>query len=211
MAVKMRIILDKVGKRYSDEWIFRNLSYEFSSGEHLALTGPNGSGKSTLLNIISSRITPDEGQIIFESEGRKIKVEDAYQHISVCSSSMELIEEFTLAENINFFLFFKKLINENTTQGLENIIGLKNIRNKKLQQFSSGMKQRVKLALALYSDVPFILMDEPCTNLDAEGVQWYRDITGGNSSGRTFIVSSNEQAHEYYFCEKKLFLPDYKK
>jgi ABC-type multidrug transport system ATPase subunit len=207
----MRIILDNIGKCYTDEWIFRNLSFEFTLPESCAITGPNGSGKSTLLNIISSRLTPDEGKIFFEINGKAINIEQAYKYISVCSPYIELIEEYTLIENIDFYISFKKLIPEISTQDLVKIIGLNAIPEKTLHQFSSGMKQRVKLALALLTDNNVVLLDEPCTNLDADGIRWYEEIIKKHAGNRIILVGSNEQNHEYSFCKRKLFIPDCKK
>jgi ABC-type multidrug transport system ATPase subunit len=207
----MRVILENIGKRYNDEWIFRHLDFEFSSSDRCAITGPNGSGKSTLLSIISSRLTPDEGKIIFETDGKTIGIEQAYKYISVCSPYIELIEEFTLKENIDFYISFKKLIHPITTQDLLKIIDLKTIQKKTLHQFSSGMKQRVKIAFALLADVEMVLLDEPCTNLDAEGMQWYQETSEKYAGCRILIIASNKQNQEYSFCAKNLSIPCFKK
>lgn len=207
----MRILLDKIGKRFNDEWVFRKLDLEIVPARHCVVLGPNGSGKSTLLNIISSRVTPDEGNIIFENEGRIIDIENAYKFISICSPYIELIEAFTLVENIQFFTSFKKIKNNLSVKELVEVIDLKNVRNKKLSQFSSGMKQRVKLALAIFADTRLTLLDEPCMGLDAEGIQWYNRIISFTSSDETVIVGSNSQPHEYSFCSYQMNISDYKK
>ncbi|HNW98190.1 MAG TPA: ATP-binding cassette domain-containing protein [Bacteroidales bacterium] len=206
----MRIILNNIGKKFKNEWIFRHLDFEFLFSQNCAIIGANGSGKSTLLNILSSRLTPDEGSITYELNGQALRIEDVFQHICICSSYIEFIEEYSLLENIRFHFSFKKPLDNFSESDIVKIIGIKNSENKIYHDFSSGMKQRVKLALAILSDVSFVLLDEPCTNLDAEGILWYQQMIEKYSGNKIIIVGSNEQKHEYSFCKSKLNLADYK-
>ena len=206
----MKIILENIGKQYKEEWIFQNVNFEFNSGNSCVILGPNGSGKSTLLSIISSHMIPTTGILHYFNDTKELKQEEIFRSVSVCSPYIELIEEFSLDENVNFFLSFKKLIKGIYADDIAEITHLKRTGNKPLQQFSSGMKQRVKLALAILADVPVVLLDEPCANLDAEGMEWYKNLVAKYSENRLFIVSSNDQKTEFDFCNSEFHVNNFK-
>ena len=89
------------------------------------------------------------------------------------------------------------------------MLGLKNASHKQIRYFSSGMKQRIKLAQAIFSDVPLLLLDEPCTNLDKAGYELYHRLIAGYTQKKLVIVSSNDPL-EYDFCDERLQMSDYK-
>ncbi|MFD2245736.1 ABC transporter ATP-binding protein [Pontibacter ruber] len=204
----MQINLSSLGKRYNYEWIFRNLTYTLESGTSYAILGHNGSGKSTLLTVIAGYNLHSEGSIGYEQNGKAIPAEQAYRHLSLTAPYLELVEEFTLQEMLDFQIRFKTLRNNLTTQQLIERMGLQKARNKFVKDFSSGMKQRLKLGLAIYSDTSLLLLDEPTTNLDQEGVSWYQEHVDQNKAGRLIIVGSNI-LHEYSFCQHHLHITDF--
>lgn len=204
----MKIALKNIGRRFNKEWIFRNLSTEFSSGNRYAILGPNGSGKSTLLSVLNGSLTPSEGQISFSAD-RDIPVEDIYQKISLAAPYLELVETFTLKEIIDFHFKFKNFASGLDQQSLIAVLGLEKSANKEIKYFSSGMKQRTKLALACCSDTPILFLDEPTSNLDTQGIDWYRNLIERFTPGRLTIIGSN-QIHEYDFCDKEIQIADYK-
>jgi ABC-type multidrug transport system ATPase subunit len=122
-----------------------------------------------------------------------------------------LIEEFTLKEIIDFHIRFKPLATSLKSKDLIDILALNKSADKEIRYFSSGMKQRVKLALAICSDSPILLLDEPTTNLDAQGVKWYQDLVANftKNNTRTVIVASNIE-HDYYFCQDQISIADFK-
>lgn len=207
-----KISLEDVGKRFRYEWIFRNLSMTFESGKTYALLGSNGSGKSTLMKILSGHLSPSAGKISFYLSEKKQDEDNIYKHISYAAPYIELIEELTLTEMIQFHTKFKPLNNNLKTNDLIEILAFEKSRNKEIRYFSSGMKQRLKLALAICSDSPILLLDEPTTNLDAQGVAWYRQLISRFTEGshRLTIVASNIE-HDYDFCDKMLNIEDFKK
>jgi len=205
----MKITLKNIGKQYKEDWVFQNVTYEFLSGESYAIIGPNGSGKSTLINIVSTHLIPTIGNVIY-SDTKELRQEEIFRNISICSPYLELIEEFTLAENYDFFVRFKKLLKCTSIKDFVYITDLKNFENKTIGQFSSGIKQRVKLSLAILADVPVVLLDEPCTNLDINGISWYNQLVSEHINNRLIIVCSNDQKHEFEFCTKELSLINFK-
>jgi ABC-type multidrug transport system ATPase subunit len=202
------ITLNKAGKKFYREWIFRNLDLTLEHGSKLVILGPNGSGKSTLLQILSGATGLTEGQIKYHSKGNEISVEEIYHSISISAPYLELIEEFTLEEIIHFHFKFKKAKNNLTEAEVLTLSGLESKKDKVYKFFSSGMKQRVKLALAILSDTSILLLDEPCSNLDSEVVKWYQEMIGKYAMDRTIIVASNNQKEEFGFCDKQISIDD---
>jgi ABC-type multidrug transport system ATPase subunit len=234
----MTISLSDAGKRYNREWIFRHFTYQFEQGKSYAIIGPNGSGKSTLLQAISGALHLNEGILTF-GEGQKLTVgspgleagsdmadkkislfggqreksefnpDSIYEHVSICAPYLELIEEMTLREFFKFHSIFKPLLGGMEVDRIVSLLGLEKAANKQIRYYSSGMKQRVKLAQCILSDVPIVLLDEPCTNLDLPGFDLYHQLINDYCRNRTVIVSSNDEA-EFKFCEKRINITDYK-
>ena len=205
----MKISLQNIGRRFNREWIFRDLSYEFTSGNKYAVLGPNGSGKSTLLSIIMGNLSPSEGQLEYLNGLHAVPVEKVYQSLSFAAPYLDLIEDFTLQETISFHFKFKSYypgMNENKVMEL---LGLSRSKDKALKYFSSGMKQRTKLALACCTDSPILLLDEPVSNLDKQGVSWYLDLIETYAADKLVIIGSNQEI-EYAFCDKIIEITDFK-
>ncbi len=206
----MKISLTDAGKRFNRDWIFRHLTYEFSAGQSYAIVGPNGSGKSTLLQVLSGSMQVNEGNGEWSIDDKKLELEKVYYYISICAPYLEVVEEMTLIELLDFHSGFKPFLPSITSEKIISILGLENAVTKQIRNYSSGMKQRVKLAQAIFSDVPIVLLDEPCTNLDAIGIQLYHDLINEHCKNRLVIVSSNDEV-EYGFCKDRLNINDYKK
>lgn len=205
----MKISLTKIGKRYNHDWIFRNLDFDFHPKKHYAIIGPNGSGKSTLLQIISGATIFNEGKISYVENDATIIAENIFQKIAFAAPYLEVIEEMTLAEFFTFHQKMKGWLEGLDTQKVIEASGLKNAAHKQIRYYSSGMKQRVKIAQAILSNVPVILLDEPLTNLDEEGVLLYHELIKKFCYNRLLIVSSNDK-NEYSFCDEILDIRKYK-
>lgn len=206
----MTISLSDAGKRFNRDWIFRHFSYHFESGQSYALTGPNGSGKSTLLQVMSGSMMINEGRIDFAIDNKPFDIENIYNHVSICAPYLELIEEMTLVEFLRFHCRFKPFLQGIDAENIIHTIGLENATHKQIRNFSSGMKQRAKLAQCIFSDTSIVLLDEPCTNLDQAGIDLYHRLISRYCKNRLVVVSSNDEV-EYSFCRAKLLMTDYKK
>lgn len=205
----MKIELENIGRRFNREWIFRKVDYSFEQGNSYAVLGANGSGKSTLLQVISGSLSPSEGRINFLYQEKNVDAELVFKHISLAAPYLELIEEFTLTELIRFHFRFKPALAGFDTGRIIELLGFERSQNKLVKYFSSGMKQRTKLALAFCSDTPVLLLDEPTSNLDKEGISWYNSLVQEFSQQRLLVICSNQE-HEYTFCRHRLYLADYK-
>lgn len=201
--------LDNVGKRFNREWIFRHCSYEFQQGKKYAITGPNGSGKSTLLQVIAGATLHNEGMIEYKNDQRSTNNEQHYTYISIAAPYLELIEEMTATEMLDFHSKFKPLNAAFDIPEILKTVGLEKAANKQIRYFSSGMKQRLKLAQAFFSDTPVLLLDEPTTNLDADGIALYLSLINNYTKDRLLIISSNVM-QEYDFCEEVIGINNYK-
>ena len=199
----MKITVTNAGKRFNRQWIFRNLHLELESGQHYAITGHNGSGKSTLLQSIAGSIYLNEGIINYETNEEIIAPENHFKHISICTPYLELIEEMTAKEFLSYHSNFKPFITGFDEYAILDEIGLGNAKDKQIRYFSSGMKQRIKLAQAFFSDTAILLLDEPCTNLDEKGVSLYTHLISTHCKNRLVIISSNEKL-EYASCCKEI-------
>lgn len=211
----MTISLTNAGKRFNREWIFRNFSYEFAAGHSYAITGPNGSGKSTLLQIIGGAMNLSEGVLSYALSNSKLPGTDSgnqelFRFISFAAPYLELVEEMTLSEFLGFHARFKPLLPGITVAQAISAVGLESASGKQIRYFSSGMKQRLKLAQAVFSDTPGVLLDEPSTNLDEAGTRMYQDLVRRYCLSRLLIISSNDEA-EYGFCQEVLTITDWKK
>ena len=206
----MTIHLENTGKRFRLEWIFRDLDYTFQSAQRYAILGPNGSGKSTLLKVLSGHLSPSKGHIFFEKNGAKVDPDILYREVSYAAPYIELIEEFTLEEALHFHAKLKPMLPGITPNRLGEILALSRARTKEIRFFSSGMKQRLKLALAVCSASPILLLDEPATNLDEQGVAWYKTLLQEYAADRLVIIASNDP-HDAEFCPLHLNILDYKK
>ena len=206
----MQISVEKIGKKFVKEWIVRNASFELAAGQQYTFVGPNGSGKSTLLQLLTGIMPASEGTIKYiDSTGKEIEVDHWYKHLVVAAPYLELIEEFTLRELIQFHSRFKPFKNGLSFKDFEDFIQLPHASGKTLRHFSSGMKQRVKLGLAFMSDVPVIFLDEPTTNLDVPGINWYLDHVVHHTQNQLVLLGSNVK-QEYEFCKNIISVSAFK-
>lgn len=212
----MNIRLTNAGKRFNRDWIFRNFNHTFEAGKSYAITGPNGSGKSTLLQVVAGNIQQSEGLIEYDKEGlaflkeKSAKItESFFNDIAIAAPYLETVEEMTAVEFLQFHISFKPFISSVNVDRAIEIIGLEHAANKQIRFYSSGMKQRVKLAQAVFSDVPVLLLDEPCTNLDSAGYELYNSLIEEYCRAKLIIVSSND-INEYNFCEERISIMQYK-
>jgi ABC-type multidrug transport system ATPase subunit len=205
----MEISLNNVSRKFNKEWIFRNISQSFNREDSVAIIGPNGSGKTTLLQLIAGSLLPTKGEVSFMIHQKSIPSDQIYRHVSLVAPALGLPEDFTLMEFLDFHFQFKKLKSGYTTTELPGRFQLENARDKYIKNFSTGMKQRVKLGVALYADTPLLLLDEPATNLDKKGFDWYSQEIDKVLDEKLVFVCSN-RTEEYTFCNTTLDVMDYK-
>jgi ABC-type multidrug transport system ATPase subunit len=205
----LKITLSSIGKKFNRQWLFKEVNLLFEADHSYALTGFNGSGKSTLLQIIYGYQVPSTGKVAFTLNEHPLADEVLYQHIAIAAPYLELPEELTLLEVLKFHFAFKQITAQITFETAIEQAGLTGNEHKQVRYFSSGMKQRLKLILAFYNDCKVLLLDEPCSNLDDQGVSWYREMVLKQKGTRTIIIASNQKA-EYDFCDAVYNVTDFR-
>lgn len=200
----MDILVQNLFKKFRQEFVIKSFSYDFKVGQSYAITGPNGSGKSTLLQLIAQFTLPNSGTITLSG----IDPELVYSQITYAAPYVELIEEYTLLEHLEILIKNKYLPTYLTIEILEDFINLKPDRYKLIKNYSSGMRQKIKLGFALLSERPILLLDEPTTNFDEQAKRWFFDKLE-KQRHKLIVIASNE-AREIEFCINKIAILDFK-
>lgn len=200
------VSLKQCGKSFNRKWLFRQLNLELVSGNSYAILGPNGSGKSTLSLLLAGQTLPVEGEISWTKNGVNIPLNRIYMEVSLASPALELPEELNTKELFSFHTKSRPFLQGAGIEWLCKNTGWNDdILNKPVGVFSSGMKQRLKLALAFFTDSSLLILDEPLTNLDDQGKGLYKLLLETFSSDRLIIVASN-RSDEYDFCTEQIML-----
>jgi ABC-type multidrug transport system ATPase subunit len=203
----MKIQLSNIGKRFHREWIFKNINIEVAEKKSLAIVGTNGSGKSTLLQIASGITVPTLGTVSFFENNQAIDIDQAAVKGFMVAPYQELIEEMTLHELLQFHFSLLHLPAPKD-QTFAEYCGISRMKNKEIRNFSSGMKQRVKLGLAFTHPGSALYLDEPTSTLDNYGVDWYNKELKKIHSTKTLVIASNIP-EEYVLCDSKINILDY--
>lgn len=190
------IEVKNLSKRYNREWVFKDLTYTFQSGKTYAITGPNGSGKSTLLQVLWGQLLQTAGTITYGLNGANIPTEEIYTQLSIATPYLDLIDEFTLEEQLHFHFRMRAIRPGFTMEGILEKFYLADAKDKNISNFSSGMKQRLKLGLAFYTQSRVLFLDEPGTNLDDRAFQWYQTNLAEVPNDRLILIATN-QKNEY--------------
>ncbi len=201
----MKIIAENISKHYNRNYLFRDLNFEVGQGECLAVLGANGSGKTTLIKILCALQRPSSGEILYENENLTIKRDEIYSHIGLVSPYLELYEELTAKDNLDFFADIKGL-DESARQHMREICDQFKIADKmhiRVKAYSSGMKQRLKYVLALMDSPQVLFIDEPRTNLDEEGINTVYNLLGDYKKTGVLIIATNEK-QDLVLADKRL-------
>lgn len=199
---------EKLGKRFNREWIFKDFSYQFTAGKTYGITGPNGSGKSTLLQVLWGQVPQSAGVVSYQVNGLTQSVENIFHQVSIATPYLDLIEEFTLVELLDFHFKMRKIRSQLSVKNLPELLELGPAKDKLIGNYSSGMRQRVKLGLALFTEANFVFLDEPFTNLDEKAILWYKNQANLLSNSTVFIASNDPR--EYENSHENIRITDYK-
>jgi len=202
----IQLVAVNISKNFSDFKIFKNISFEVSSGQCLAITGRNGSGKTTLIRVLSHLIQPSTGKLSLTQNEKIILKENFYKYIGLVGPYLELYQDLTAQENLVFFARMKEMKNymDRITE-LMNIIGLKGRENDPVKTYSSGMKQRLKYAAALLDKPDILFVDEPRSNLDEQGIQTIYNIFEEQKKDKILIIATND-SDDLQFADLKVDL-----
>lgn len=180
--------VENIGKHYLSQWLFRNISFSLNTGESIAITGHNGSGKSTLLQIVYGLVQQSEGAVFFNERS----IEKPELVFSVTTPSLELPMDFSMNDILKLYQSLNKISMDSDVFGLQSMFSNKQMKQP-LKNFSSGMLQRFKTALCLYSDSPILLLDEPLSNMDSNGEKWYQNCINEIKENKIILFAGNQK------------------
>ena len=195
----LQIVLDRVSKRFGREWVLRQLTQQYQSGSIYGIEGRNGSGKSTLLRLLAGQLSPSRGSVTFTLGGRPLPVAEVYRCVSWTGPYLEVVEELTIEEALQFHFGLKPLAAQLTVAEVLDRIELGAFRRRTLRDCSSGMRQRILLATGLYAATPLLLLDEPTVTLDRTAADWFTRELSRYAAGRLVVIASND-ARDLALC-----------
>ncbi|MEO8399120.1 MAG: ABC transporter ATP-binding protein [Ignavibacteriaceae bacterium] len=208
----VEIICENLSKSFSGKQVFKDLSFKISNTQSLSVTGKNGSGKSTLIKILSNLILPSNGKILLQQNGMPLEKEKWFHKIGLLSPYINLYDELTGFENLNFFYKLKSSDEKNIPEKINFLLqktGLYDNRNELVRNYSSGMKQKLKIAFAIMKEPEILIMDEPRTNLDSTGLELIYEVSNKQKEKGILIIATNEES-DNNICDISINIEDYK-
>lgn len=195
----MNLKAQSIEKYFGEKLIFKGINFSIHRGQSLAITGPNGSGKTTLIRILCGLIRPSGGRVIYEIGGEVVNGHHIYRYIGLVGPYLELYEELTAFENLSFFAKMRNLKESHVIiMDLIERIGLSGREKDPVKNYSSGMRQRLKYAFALLHQPQVLILDEPTSNLDAEGSSMVYDIMKEQKKKKILILATNDESDLKY-------------
>ena len=190
----MKLTLENVGKDFENKRIFNKISFDLESGKSAAIIGPNGSGKTTLVRIVCGLIRPSRGKIVYSVNQKTIDIQDVYKHIGLVGPYLELYEELTAMENLLFFAKMKRVSHaREKILSLMDQLNLAGREDDNVRTYSSGMRQRLKYVFALLSNPEILVLDEPTSNLDSDGIDRVYEIMRIQKNKNILLIATNDQ------------------
>lgn len=189
----MYLKLEKISKEFAGKRIFRDINFELKPGQSAAIVGPNGSGKTTLIRIICGLIRPTAGKVVYSVNGHDIEMLNVYRHIGLVGPYLELYEELTALENLLFFAKIKRVVD--AREKIKDLMAQMNLsgrENDEVKTYSSGMRQRLKYVFALLGDPRILILDEPTSNLDRDGINRVYQIMEKQKKENILLIATND-------------------
>ncbi len=204
---QMSLTVEGVSKRFDRRWIFREISFSLSGGDSLAITGRNGSGKSTLVKILCGVLSATSGVVRLSLDGKELSAADMRHHIGLVTPYLQLYDEFSGAENLDLLSRIRSGEDTHVPRADEvlKLVGLWERRRDVVRTYSSGMKQRLKYAFALLHQPSVLLLDEPTSNLDAEGISVVKNVIEEQKRSGILVVATNDD-DQASWCLRRVHL-----
>jgi ABC-type multidrug transport system ATPase subunit len=200
--LEFKITASNIQKKYGRNTIIDAISFSYQSPAVIGITGANGKGKSTLLKMISGYLSASSGSIEYSFGGKIIEQESIYEYLSFVAPYLDLVDNMKVHEAIDFHLLHKPAMNELIATNILELTYLNEHQNKLIGSLSSGMKQRLKLGLALSSQIPFILLDEPTSNLDEKAKNWFHETFRNYAQDKLIFIATNAISEEMVLCQQ---------
>jgi heme exporter protein A len=191
--------VEGICKHYSQTLLLDDVSFSVKQGDVLAVTGWNGSGKSTLMRIIAGLVRPSAGRVLMFAGEEVIPKEMRRRFLGMVAPALCLYDELTGVENLEFFCKVRGVpYHRSDSLALMEQVGLGGHEKKRCRDYSSGMKQRLKIVQALVHKPPLLLLDEPGSNLDSKGIKIVENVVAEQREMGITIIASNEKREVDY-------------
>lgn len=201
----MSIQVDSIFKEYSTQKALNGVSFKIDSGEIVGFLGPNGAGKSTMMKIITTYVEPSSGSVIvngFDTLNKSIEVK---QSVGYLPEHNPLYLDFYVREYLKFHADIHNVGKERIEEVI-NLVGLIEIKGKKINQLSKGYRQRVGLAAALLHDPEVLILDEPTTGLDPNQLKDIRDLIKEIGKSKTILLSTHIMQEVEAMCDRAIII-----
>jgi heme exporter protein A len=189
MSGSFTITASSVMKRYQRRVLFRGVDWTGNPGDSLAVTGANGSGKSTLLQVLAGLRAPTKGGVSWQRDGLPVEKHEIHDYTGFCSPLVNPYEGLTGMENLRFV---SRLKDPERELDMFHEFQLEGYENRPVRQYSSGMKQRLKLLCSMINNPTLLMLDEPGSNLDRRGKDFIYSYIDKVRNGRIIIIATNE-------------------
>ncbi len=208
MDIKLEV--QNIKKIFNGRKVFSDINFQLENKSALAITGRNGSGKSTLVKILAGVLSPTNGQVDFYLNDKAIDLENRYKHFGFVAPYLQLYDEFTAIENLELFSRIRNIgVEKGYIDLLLNRVNLYERKDSYVREYSSGMKQRLKYAFALLHKPPLLILDEPRSNLDAEGISVVYQIIQEQKQSGCVVVATND-SEDIQFCNQEIDLNQFR-
>ena len=193
----LKLELQDISKRFDHRKVFENISMTLVTGQSVAIVGPNGSGKTTLLQIIIGLMYPDRGKVVYSEKEKVLDFDHYRKYLALVAPYFSLYGALTARENLRFFNVVDghPITNDKIDQLLDRV-GLAGRADDFVDSYSTGMRQRLKYAVALSRDPKIVMIDEPSANLDDDGKKMVFDlITAWRKESIVFIATNEKEEY----------------
>ena len=183
-----------LSQRFQHFYLFREISFSFQSGEIWMVKGNNGAGKSTLLKILTGAMEASAGEVVYYQNDKLLDANALWKVISLVAPYQELPEELSLKELIDFQIQMSgKKRSPESFLNLVSLFGMNAEMQKPLSVYSTGMKQKAKIILAIGEDRPILFLDEPTSNLDPVSFKKFWTLVSGMKKEKLIFTASNDE------------------
>ncbi len=208
---KIKITINKLTKRFGKTPVFSGVDMDCQLPGIYGVSGNNGAGKTTFLKIIAGVMKPTSGEVLIKINDYKILAERTYRHTAFAAPYLNLYDEFSAEENLRLTAGLRsEKYDSKRAEYLLHKVSLYSKKNELLKNYSSGMKQKVKLINSLLAESLLIIWDEPFTNMDSEGKEAVTALIRPEAEKKIILIASNRE-DELALCGSVLDLNSFSK
>jgi ABC-type multidrug transport system ATPase subunit len=194
--------VEQLSKYFGKNLVWENISFHHESGV-LGIEGPNGSGKSTLLKCLSGLLSPSSGTVSWQNCGQQLEIQAVKHQIGYAAPYISLYRELSIIENLQFLSKLRKnKIKEALLRQLLERVELDHSSDKPYGNLSTGQQQRARLAAALFTNPPVLMLDEPGSNLDEQGRSLISDIVARARDEKKLVILASNNPDELALCDR---------